>query len=182
MVCISEMRVVDELPLVVVLFLLVDQNGLFGAGGGEADDARAAKGLAGLSVPVPVGRRFRWLVFPAILVVSPRCCLVPPVRRFVGRAVRRCRELESAAKVPMRRTEPAAGFASFRGRCRRWGLCRRSCGVAGERLAEESHRRWSLVLANRIGFQSSLPVMGSMYFLRRKRISLVLTSASALGG
>ena len=34
----------------------------------------------------------------------------------------------------------------------------------------------------RTGFQSSLPVMGSMYFLRRKRISLVFTSASALGG
>jgi len=34
----------------------------------------------------------------------------------------------------------------------------------------------------RIGFQSSLRVTGSMYFLRRKRISLVLTSALALGG
>ena len=34
----------------------------------------------------------------------------------------------------------------------------------------------------RTGFQSSLPVTGSMYFLRRKRISLVFTSASALGG
>src|SRR5580692_2196356 len=35
---------------------------------------------------------------------------------------------------------------------------------------------------NMIGFQSSFPVIGSMYFLRRKRISLVLTSASRLGG
>jgi len=34
----------------------------------------------------------------------------------------------------------------------------------------------------RTGFQSSLPVMGSMYFLRRKRISLVFTRVSALGG
>ena len=33
----------------------------------------------------------------------------------------------------------------------------------------------------RMGFQSSLPVMGSMYFLRRKRISLVLTRASDVG-
>ena len=35
---------------------------------------------------------------------------------------------------------------------------------------------------NMMGFQSSLPVMGSMYFLRRKRMLLVLTSASTLGG
>ncbi|MGD1064394.1 MAG: hypothetical protein ABR860_14130 [Terracidiphilus sp.] len=34
----------------------------------------------------------------------------------------------------------------------------------------------------RTGFQSALLVMGSTYFLRRKRISLVLTRASALGG
>src|ERR1700722_13862470 len=33
-----------------------------------------------------------------------------------------------------------------------------------------------------MGFQSSLPVIGSMYFLRRKRMLLVLTSASTLGG
>jgi hypothetical protein len=36
---------------------------------------------------------------------------------------------------------------------------------------------------NRIGFQSSLPVVGSTYFLRKKRILLVgLTSASMLDG
>jgi len=35
---------------------------------------------------------------------------------------------------------------------------------------------------NMIGFQSCLPVVGSMYFLRRKRTSFVFTSASALGG
>src|SRR4051812_48244398 len=35
---------------------------------------------------------------------------------------------------------------------------------------------------NMMGFQSSLPVMGSTYFLRRKRMLLVLTSASILGG
>lgn len=40
----------------------------------------------------------------------------------------------------------------------------------------------ALFCPKRMGFQSSLPVMGSMYFLRRKRISVVLTSASRLGG
>src|ERR1019366_1891001 len=39
-------RVVDKLPLVVVVLLLVDQDGLAGDGGGEADDAGAAKGLS----------------------------------------------------------------------------------------------------------------------------------------
>src|SRR6185437_814529 len=34
----------------------------------------------------------------------------------------------------------------------------------------------------RIGFQSSLPVVGSMYLLRRNRMSLVFTSASMFGG
>src|SRR5579863_4104926 len=34
----------------------------------------------------------------------------------------------------------------------------------------------------RTGFHSALPVVGSIYFLRRKRMSLVLTSASILGG
>src|SRR5271157_361522 len=34
----------------------------------------------------------------------------------------------------------------------------------------------------RMIFHSSLPVVGSIYFLRRKRIWLVLTSASMLGG
>jgi len=34
----------------------------------------------------------------------------------------------------------------------------------------------------RTGFQSALPVMGSMYLLRRKRMLLVFTRASALGG
>lgn len=33
-----------------------------------------------------------------------------------------------------------------------------------------------------ISFQSSLPVIGSRYLLRRKRMSLVLTSASSVGG
>src|ERR1035437_1518487 len=41
---------------------------------------------------------------------------------------------------------------------------------------------WVLAWPKRMGFQSSLPVMGSGYFLRRKRISLVLTNASMLGG
>src|SRR5580698_2305348 len=40
----------------------------------------------------------------------------------------------------------------------------------------------TLFWPNMIGFQSSLPVIGSIYFLRRKRMSLVLTSASAEGG
>jgi len=39
-----------------------------------------------------------------------------------------------------------------------------------------------LASPKRIGFQSSLLVVGSMYFLRRKWMSLVLTSAFALGG
>src|SRR5581483_5447386 len=40
----------------------------------------------------------------------------------------------------------------------------------------------TLFCPKRTGFQSSLPVIGSIYRLRRKRISLVFTSASALGG
>jgi hypothetical protein len=39
-----------------------------------------------------------------------------------------------------------------------------------------------LACPNRIGFHSALPVVGSTYFLRRKRISWVFTSASRLGG
>src|ERR1035438_7582529 len=41
---------------------------------------------------------------------------------------------------------------------------------------------WVLFWPMRMIFHSSLPVVGSMYFLRRKRISLVMTSASMLGG
>jgi hypothetical protein len=39
-------RVVDELPLVVVILLFVEQDGLLGAAGGEADDAPSTKGLS----------------------------------------------------------------------------------------------------------------------------------------
>lgn len=39
-----------------------------------------------------------------------------------------------------------------------------------------------LFCPKRTGFQSSLPVVGSIYRLRRKRISLVFTSASMFGG
>jgi hypothetical protein len=39
-------RIVDELPLVVVILLFVEQDGLLGAAGGEADDAPSAKGLS----------------------------------------------------------------------------------------------------------------------------------------
>ena len=39
-----------------------------------------------------------------------------------------------------------------------------------------------LACPHRTGFQSSLPVVGSMYFLRRKRISLVFTRAFWFGG
>jgi len=40
----------------------------------------------------------------------------------------------------------------------------------------------ALFWPNWIAFHSSLPVVGSTYFLRRKRILLVFTSASTLGG
>lgn len=41
-------RVVGEFPLVIVVLFLVNQDGFPGAGGREADDACAAKGLAAL--------------------------------------------------------------------------------------------------------------------------------------
>src|SRR5271166_6577195 len=40
----------------------------------------------------------------------------------------------------------------------------------------------ALFSPNLIGFQSSLPVVRSVYFLRRKRMLFVFTSASTLGG
>ena len=40
----------------------------------------------------------------------------------------------------------------------------------------------ALFWPNRTGFQSSTPVIGSVYLLRRKRMLLVFTSASTLGG
>src|SRR5579863_839516 len=38
---------VSEFPLVVVVLLLIDNDGLLGTGGRKADDARAAEGLSG---------------------------------------------------------------------------------------------------------------------------------------
>ena len=152
-------RVVSKLPLVIVVLLFVDQDGLFWAGGGEADDARAAEGLSGLA---RAGTRAGRTVLPdelvpeVVLPVPPVLPLVPPLSPVVPEPppevpvegveplpdpMRRRSRYRRRARLSRRLTtegrSPPSSRCFRRGRCRRWGQCprwsRRSRQAAGRR-------------------------------------------------
>ena len=162
-------RVVDKLPLVVVVLLLVDQDGLLGAGGREADDARAAEGLPGLagagaartapsSCPLPLAP------------VGPPAALVPVdgarrsgIRAGLPAVAAGVPELESRSCLSRRSnccrtTKPRAAAdqrAAADVRLRRWGRCRRPWWRRRPAAGRRSPWRWGLVLAE----QNRLPIV-----------------------
>jgi hypothetical protein len=72
-------RIVDKLPLVVVVLLLVDQKRMFRAGGSETDNARSAKGLAAKGQWCWSPTSFRSLLMLPLALVPPEESLeVPP--------------------------------------------------------------------------------------------------------
>src|SRR5579863_7146582 len=150
---------VSEFPLVVVVLLLIDNDGLLGTGGRKADDARAAEGLSGNGLaPVvwPPPALGSVGLPPASDMPPDKSVPAPPLGLAPAMPLPPCGPVPASGEPPM--PTPPSGWP------------------------KKPMARGALFCPNMTGFQSSLPVMGSMYFLRRKRMLLVLTNASTLGG